>query len=197
MRATPDGVTVSMTKTKPDPNPLHLSGNNEWYTPPEVVQFVKGLLGIEQFALDPASSPLANAIVGAERFYTQADDGLSRSWGNPGEFWFCNPPYGGGTGKWIDKAIEEEAPGVMLINAVPGRKWFQRALAADLECYGAYFFSDRIKFLDPRNNMEPAGSPGHDNTLLFFRCAPCFFGDFPALPGFYVSTRDTEFFPCE
>lgn len=62
---------------------------NDWHSPPQIVQAARiAMGGIE---LDPASSPEANRIVGAERFYSVVEDGLTQPW--KGKVWL-NPPNG-------------------------------------------------------------------------------------------------------
>jgi hypothetical protein len=67
----------------------HSSEHNEHYTPPEVVEAAREVLG--KIELDPFSCELANEIVGAEMIYTLEDDGFAQDW--YGRV-FCNPPGG-------------------------------------------------------------------------------------------------------
>lgn len=152
-------------------NVLHSSKTNEWYTPPEIIRFCEDIVGVERFELDPASCPKAQEIVGAKRYYTKEDDGLSMPWG--AESVFCNPPYGRQVGKWVDKMstayysfdnAEEFSQGVMLVNATPDRGWFQRALKS---CERVFLFKRRIKFLDAET-MKPKSSPTHGNALFIW-----------------------------
>lgn len=151
-------------------NVLHSSNTNEWYTPPEIIRFCKDILG-EEIELDPASCAKAQEIVGAKRYYTKEDDGLSMPWG--ARTVFCNPPYGRQVGKWVDKmheayyssSVEEEFyQGLMLVNATPDRRWFQRGLES---CDRVFFFTRRIKFLDSKT-MMPRTSPTHGNALFIW-----------------------------
>ena len=73
----------------PDQHVNQNSGEVEWYTPPWLLERVKRVLGT--IDLDPASCSTANLNVGASRFYTADDDGLSRLW--DGTVWM-NHPYG-------------------------------------------------------------------------------------------------------
>ncbi len=68
------------------------SGEQEWYTPPEIMGVVRLLLG--EIELDPASCETANKIVGAKRFFSKSDDGLSQDW--KAETLWLNHPFSKG-----------------------------------------------------------------------------------------------------
>ena len=72
--------------------PQHESASVEHYTPSPIVEAARTVLGA--IDLDPASCPLANAVVRAEAFYGPgglAEDGLAEPW--IGRV-FLNPPGG-------------------------------------------------------------------------------------------------------
>lgn len=73
------------------------------------------------FTLDAAATP-ENAK--CERYFTQENDGLSKSW--EWEIVWCNPPYGREIGKWVKKGYEESryAVVVMLLPARTDTAWF-------------------------------------------------------------------------
>jgi phage N-6-adenine-methyltransferase len=88
------------------------NGNGrEWATPPEVFDPLHAKYG---FTLDPCATP-ENAKV--PRFYTEADDGLSKSWA--GERVFMNPPYGREIYAWARKARLEAANGAIVVGLLP------------------------------------------------------------------------------
>ena len=83
------------------------SKSNEWETP----NLLFGELDNEfHFTLDPCATP-ENAK--CARFYTQQENGLKQSWAN--ERVFMNPPYGGHTGKWVEKAWHESQNGAVIV----------------------------------------------------------------------------------
>ena len=92
-----------MTDSKKEPlgrlNIHSKSTNNEHSTPHE---FYDRLNTEFRFSLDPAAT-VENAK--CTKFFTEADDGLAQSW--RGERVFCNPPYGRGLGRWLEKACKE------------------------------------------------------------------------------------------
>lgn len=89
----------------------HLSTNNEHYTPPFIIEAARKVLG--HIDLDPASCALANRTVKADRYITQVEDGLSKTW--TGRV-FLNPPGGrrgsiSGQKKWWRRLADEYAAG--------------------------------------------------------------------------------------
>ena len=150
-------------------NALHSSSSNDWYTPPEIVALARHMLG-GGIDLDPASNLVANRIVDADRFYNSQDNGLECCWGGKHENVFNNPPYGGMTTKFVDKALSEKSSVIMLVNATPGRKWFGR-LVDSSQVDWFYFFRDRIQFIDPVT-MKRQKDPTHENCFVGIRTGP-------------------------
>jgi hypothetical protein len=121
------------------------SASNEWYTPSEIIEAAREVLG--GIDLDPASSALANETVRARRFYTEADDGLTKKW--RGRVWL-NPPYGGLQEGFITKLIEEHEAGrvpaaIMLLNGYRfDARWF-----VPLWDYPLCFLTKKFRFRNP------------------------------------------------
>lgn len=65
--------------------------SNEWFTPRKYVAAACEVMG-GPIELDPASCEDANQFIQAERYYTQAQDGLAQDWACK-RMWL-NPPYG-------------------------------------------------------------------------------------------------------
>lgn len=83
------------------------SKSNEWSTP---ISLFNELNSEFHFTLDPCATQ-DNAK--CKKYYTKHDNGLKQSW--RGETVFMNPPYGGNTGKWIEKAWHESQHGVLVV----------------------------------------------------------------------------------
>lgn len=128
-------------------NPRELDAGDAsdgWYTPPWLVDIVRGFLG--GIDTDPATCAAAQAIVGAATWYTEAENGMAHPW--YGRLWL-NPPYSG-PAKWTDKALAHYRNGdvseaLVLTNSYTETGWWQR-MAAD----GAMlFFAGRMNFWHP------------------------------------------------
>lgn len=114
-----------------------MSQTSEWETPAETYQDLDREFC---FTLDPCSTP-ENAK--CAKYFTVADDGLSRDWGH--ETVFMNPPYGREIYDWMKKAHESSLNGATVVCLVPSRTdtkwWHEFAMKGDIR-----FLKGRLKF---------------------------------------------------
>jgi len=132
------------------------SGDSEWYTPVEFITAARAVL--REIDLDPASTIEANMVVGAEKFFTREQDGLTREW--KGRVWL-NPPYASDLiGKFIEKLKASFTSGAVpealaLVNNGTETVWFQSIC----EVVSAICFpKSRVRFWSPdpdRNLTSP------------------------------------------
>ena len=152
-----------------DPHVTHNTGNYERLTPPEIIAAARRVMG--GIDCDPASRAEANAIVCADTFYTEADDGLARPWF--GRVWL-NPPFrldlvSAFTARLIDHLAEGKVDqAILLTNNSTDAAWWQGAASHAL---AACFPSPRVKFLLP--NHRPVGTgPLQGQAVLYFSREP-------------------------
>jgi len=97
----PSSLSLSPTGSDEDA----ISVNHERYTPPDLVDAIRRVLGV--IDLDPASSKSANKVVQARSFFTRETNGLKRRW--RGRV-FLNPPFDDWP-TWVAKLDRELASG--------------------------------------------------------------------------------------
>ena len=115
--------------------------NNEWYTPPEIIEAARTVLG--DIDLDPASCDMAQRTVQATTYYSKEDDGLAQQWA--GRVWL-NPPYSKPL-PFIDKLIgsKDVTAAVVLKRCAASPEWAQKLLGwADRICLA----KKRVWFID-------------------------------------------------
>lgn len=122
------------------------SKTGNWATPQEFFDKLNWRFG--PFDLDPCADPSNTKCA---NFFTEAEDGLSKSW--EGFTCFINPPYGRGIENWIKKAYEEtRREGTRVVMLIPARTdtkyWHQYIMKAD----EVYFVKGRLKFGDSENS---------------------------------------------
>lgn len=143
---------------------FHVStGENDWYTPEDYIEAAKSVLG--EIDLDPATSEVAQKIVGANRYYTKEMDGLDKAW--EGRVWM-NPPYSMPEIKgFAEKIVSEFHSGnvseaIVLTNNSSDTQWFHTLLnASGIACLP----TSRVKFYNPDSEVM---ATRQGQTLFYF-----------------------------
>lgn len=136
------------------PHVTNNSGCNEWYTPAQYVDLAREVL--EEIDLDPASCAFANETVKARLFYSEENDGLSRTW--RGRVWM-NPPYSAElVARFTEKFVNEYndgniTEGIVLVNNATETAWFVNMAKA---ASAVVFPRGRIRYQSPtRESLAP------------------------------------------
>lgn len=82
---------------------LTSSASNEWFTPPEIIEMARSVMG--SIELDPASNSVAQQWIKANCYFTEQSNGLTHTW--QADTVFLNPPYGTLGGKFCKKLLSE------------------------------------------------------------------------------------------
>lgn len=131
----------------------------EWYSPRDIVEAGRRVLG--SIDLDPASNVFAQEIVRAKEYFTEANDGLTKSW--RGKVWL-NPPYDA-PGKFVDKLIGafnagEVTEALVLLNNATDTVWFHRLLDRFPVCV----FKGRLHYWNPTKT----GKAPRQGQVIFY-----------------------------
>ena len=173
LKAREEKITYNKLLSGGKPHVAHASGENEWYTPPEIIIAARQAMG--EIDCDPASSQKANDVVRAKRYFTADDNGLEKRWN--GNVWM-NPPYAQPLISKFANAIAEKyeareiKQACILVNNATETEWFQRMLIfASAVC----FLRGRVKFLDPEG--QPSGAPLQGQAVIYLGENPRGFAD--------------------
>lgn len=140
-----------------------LTGEVEWYTPPEYIEAARKVMG--SIDTDPCTSVLAQQLVQAETWYTIHDNGLVNPW--HGNVWM-NPPYAAKLIKpFVEKLIANLDDGavsqaIMLTHCNSDTEWYHRAWS---KCKAFCQTRGRVKFY---NANGKASSPTHGHVFIYF-----------------------------
>lgn len=93
-------------------------------------------------------------------YVDEREDALSVCWERP---WFCNPPYRHYR-QWVEHALKQPAPGVMIGPAGTNTKWFHQCWSAPH--VSIWLPNQRIAFIDGDNPERL--SPKHETAILVF-----------------------------
>lgn len=163
----------------------HNTGNQEWYTPEWIIEAARRTMG--RIDLDPASNPIANQWIRADRYFTHEQNGLLHEWS--GCVWL-NPPYANKLmNAFIDK-LEQSLPTMesacVLTNNATETHWGQQLLRISS---AICFLSRRVKFLTPDVTVKHTGLQGQMVSYIG-PDAPTFIANFNSYGSIFV-TPDT------
>jgi phage N-6-adenine-methyltransferase len=179
--ATLYGVAWKKAMAELDNHRAQGTGENEWYTPVQYIDAARHVLG--GIDVDPASSELAQEVVGAAKFYTVADNGLLHDWN--GSVWM-NPPYSQPHIQlFIEKLVtevraERTTAAIALTHNYTDTEWFHIAARA---CTAICFTRGRIKFVNPEGEEA---APTQGQAFFYFGDKAAYFGDVFSNFGFVV-----------
>lgn len=136
------------------------SGNFEYYTPSEITQMAREVMG--GIDLDPASSSIANSKVGSKAFFSEK--GLERVW--YGRVWMNHPFSRTNNPLWIRKLIDSYKTGIVeqaccITFAATSEVWFRPLLA-----YPQCFIHGRTHYSLPSGDKKVGATKGSVVTYL-------------------------------
>ena len=133
-------------------------GEEEWYTPTHILERVHNVMG--GIDLDPASNPIANEYVKADKFFTKEDNGLEQEW--YGRV-FINPPFTADViNNFTDKLISEYENGnvteaIILVESSNQPLWFSPLVEKSSACYMHTDRSGRLYYWNPNKDEDQRG----------------------------------------
>jgi len=149
-------------KKHKNPHVFNNSGNNEWYTPIDIIQAARKVMG--SIDLDPASSSEANKTVKAGTYYDIKMNGKVQDWF--GNVWM-NPPYAQPHISDFCSLVVDQykktkiTSACVLVNNATETSWFRVLLGA---CASVCFPQGRVKFHNP---LGESSSPLQGQAIIY------------------------------
>jgi ParB family chromosome partitioning protein len=146
------------------PHVANNTGNNEWYTPPEIIEAAREVMG--SIDVDPASCATANEWIRATTYFDAQTDGLVQRWN--GKVWL-NPPYAQPLlTDFVDALLakvkaQEVSQACVLVNNATETRWFQALGAASV---AVCFMEGRVRYIDASGS--PALTPLQGQAVAYF-----------------------------
>lgn len=143
--------------------------STDYITPESILVPVRAYFG-GKIPLDPAT--IASNPTKAKRFFTPAEDGLSKGWSRKGNF--LNPPYGKEIREWVAKVHEQAEKGRIIIALLPcgarfSTKYWQDTVLTEW-LTASCFVRGRIAFLR-EDGSKATGNP-YDSMIYGFNVRP-------------------------
>lgn len=153
-------------------NIQHSSRTDRWFTPPDILERAKRVLG--PIHLDPASEVLANKAVGAVHYYDAKDDGLTKEWPDGCTVWL-NPPGGrrgnkSMTGLFWTRLMHYRAAGhlvhgIFMAFSAEAIQNTQRKGIPSVGQFPVCIPAKRLRFVSPAG--VPGLAPSHSNAIVY------------------------------
>lgn len=143
------------------PHVSNNSGNNEWYTPKNIIEAARSAMG--SIDVDIASSDMAQMFVKASEYYTIETNGLDKPL--HGNIWL-NPPYAADlVNRFITKVVNERddyEQAIVLVNNATETEWFEKLISiASAIC----FPKGRIRYFLPDGSQ--GGTPLQGQAIVY------------------------------
>lgn len=143
-----------------------MARRDDWQTPPKLFNYIHSTVG---FKVDAAANSVNHLL---PDWYGPgspiAEDALTVPlWASPA---WCNPPYGRGINKWLEKFVEQQRLGNIIVALLPastGTQWWWEWIVPNGEIL---FLVGRIPFIVP-GRTKPS-QPDHDSALVIFDPEP-------------------------
>ena len=143
------------------PHVTNNSGNNEWYTPRNIIEAARRAMG--SIDVDIASSDKAQVFVKASEYYTIETNGLDKPL--HGNIWL-NPPYAADlVNKFITKIVDERGDyeqAIVLVNNATETEWFEKLVSVSS---AICFPKGRIRYFLPDGSQ--GGSPLQGQAIVY------------------------------
>lgn len=152
----------------------------EWQTPLPLFQFLDRIYRFEVDAAADESNHLCPGWYGPGSGY---EDALALShWYSPA---WCNPPYGKGIEKWLEKFREQQLLGNTVVALLPSRTGTQWWAKGIVPYASIIFLTGRVPFAKEGVSGKKS-QPDHESAIVIYNPLP------PAAPRWWDWRKDVK-----